>query len=200
MSDHGFATWRRSFSVNTWLRDNGYLAVRDPTLQNDPGLFSNVDWSRTRAYGLGLNGLYISVRGRETQGIVAPEERESLAAEIAGKLMEAIDPATGQRPIRRVFRREAVYAMSGDEDIAPDLIIGYEKGSRGSDDSALGSVPRNVIVDNVDAWSGDHCMDPEVVPGILLTSRPLKKPAASLQTLGAAIVAEFGVEDFPPLR
>jgi len=200
MSDHGFATWRRSFSVNTWLRDNGYLALRDPTLQNDPGLFSNVDWSRTRAYGLGLNGLYISVRGRETQGIVAPEERESLAAEIAAKLTEAIDPATGQRPIRRVFRREAVYTMSGDEDIAPDLIIGYEKGSRGSDDSALGSVPRNVIVDNVDAWSGDHCMDPEVVPGILLTSRPLKKSAASLQTLGAAIVAEFGVEDFPPRR
>ena len=196
MSDHGFSSWRRSFSVNSWLRDNGYLAVRDPGLRADPGLFSNVDWTRTRAYGLGLNGLYINVRGREAHGIVDPQARDALAAEIAAKLVETVDDSTGLRPIRRVFRREAVYTNLGAGEIAPDLIIGYEKGSRGSDESALGAVPREVLVDNTDAWSGDHCMDPDVVPGILLTSRPLKKPARSLQALAGAIVAEFGVE-FP---
>ena len=40
MSDHGFASWRRSFSLNAWLRDNGFLVVRDPSLRADPGLFA----------------------------------------------------------------------------------------------------------------------------------------------------------------
>jgi predicted AlkP superfamily phosphohydrolase/phosphomutase len=197
MSDHGFSSWRRSFSVNSWLRDHGYLALRDSTLKDDPGLFSNVDWSRTRAYGLGLNGVYVNVRGREAHGIVEPEAREPLAAEIATRLVETIDAATGLRPIRRVFRREAAYRSAGSEGIAPDLIIGYEKGSRGSDESALGAVPLEVLVDNLSAWSGDHCMDPDVVPGVLLTSRPLKRPASSLETLASALTAEFGIDDFP---
>jgi hypothetical protein len=58
-------------------------------------------------------------------------------------------------------------------------------------------VPRAVLTDNTDAWSGDHCMDPDVVPGILLVSRPLRREAASLETLASALVAEFGIEDFP---
>jgi hypothetical protein len=78
--------------------------------------------------------------------------------------------------------------------------VGYAKGTRGSDESALGGLTRDVIVDNASHWSGDHCMDHEAVPGILLTSRPLKKPAPSLQTLAAAILAEYGVETFPAPR
>src|SRR5262249_38399998 len=70
MSDHGFTSWRRSFNLNSWLRDNGYLAVRNPYLRDDPGNFANVDWSNTRAYGLGLNGLYVNVKGRERNGVV----------------------------------------------------------------------------------------------------------------------------------
>ena len=96
-----------------------------------------------------------------------------------------------------VTRRDEVFRMAGHENVAPDLIIGYAKGTRGSDESALGALTRDVIVDNRDPWSGDHCMDHEAVPGILLTSRPLRKPAPSLQTLAAAIVAEFGVDQFP---
>jgi predicted AlkP superfamily phosphohydrolase/phosphomutase len=197
MSDHGFTSWRRSFSLNAWLRDRGYLAVRDSSLQNDPGLFANIDWSRTRAYGLGLNGLYINVRGREARGIVAGGEREALAAEIASKLRETVDPATGIPAVARVFRREDVYQLRGDEDIAPDLIIGYTKGTRVSDESATGAVPAQALVDNLDAWSGDHCMDPIGVPGILLTSRPLRKHAASLQRLAASLMAEFAIDRFP---
>jgi predicted AlkP superfamily phosphohydrolase/phosphomutase len=197
MSDHGFASWRRSFSLNAWLRDNGYLVVRDATLRADQGLFNNVDWTRTRAYALGLNGLYINVRGREAHGIVESAERQTIAREIARRLEVTIDPKTSARAVSRVFSREDVFQLEGDEDLAPDLIVGYAKGTRSSDDSSLGAVRREVFADNLDAWSGDHCMDPEAVPGILLTSRPLKKAAPSLQTLAAAIVAEFGVEDFP---
>jgi hypothetical protein len=197
MSDHGFSSWRRSFSVNSWLRDNGYLVVRDPAAATDAGVFSNVDWARTRAYGLGLNGLYINVRGREVHGIVDAADREGLATELARRLAATLDPQTGLRPINRVFRREDVYRVAGHENIAPDLIVGYAKGTRGSDDSALGMVPRDVLIDNTDAWSGDHCMDPDVVPGILLASRPLRRKAASLETLASALVAEFGIENFP---
>src|SRR5262249_8890937 len=160
-----------------------YLSVIDPLRPNDPGLFGNVDWTRTRAYGLGLNGLYINVRGREAHGIVDAADRGRLAGEIASKLVEAIEPATGEHPIRRAFKREDVYTSGVHDGLAPDVIVGYGKYTRGSDDSALGAVPREVLDDNTDWWSGDHCIDPELVPGILLTSRPLRKAAPNLQTL-----------------
>lgn len=197
MSDHGFTTWRRAFHLNSWLRDNGYLALVDPNRADDPGLFGNVDWSRTRAYALGLNGLYINVEGREKDGIVEPGARETLAREIAAKLLAVIDPATGQPAITKVYRREEAYHLAGNEDTAPDLVVGYAKGTRGSDESALGGLPKDVFADNTSPWSGDHCMDHEAVPGILLSSRALKRPAPAIQDLAASILAEFGVDGFP---
>lgn len=196
MSDHGFTSWRRAFHLNTWLKQEGYLAVRDPRLEHDPGLFANVDWSRTRAYALGLNGLYVNLAGRERNGIVEPWEREDLVKEIAAKLLEAVDPKTGLRAVTRVLRREE-YRDRGHLEIGPDLVVGYAKGVRGSNESALGKVGPEVVTDNTEEWSGDHCMDPDAVPGVLFTSRPLRKPAAKLEDLAAAILAEFGVEGFP---
>jgi predicted AlkP superfamily phosphohydrolase/phosphomutase len=197
MSDHGFTSWGRTFSLNAWLRENGFLAVRDPTADTETGVFSNIDWNHTRAYGLGLNGLYLNVRGREAHGIVAPEDRAELAAAIARKLEQAIDPEMGTPLVRRAFRREDVYHLRDVDDIAPDLIVGYAKGVRNSDESALGAVPRDVVTTNRDAWNGDHCIDPELVPGILLTSRPLRRPARSLETLAGALLAEFEIDRFP---
>jgi predicted AlkP superfamily phosphohydrolase/phosphomutase len=196
MSDHGFTSWRRAFHLNTWLKQQGYLAVLDPLLPEDPGLFQNVDWSRTRAYALGLNGLYVNVAGREKDGIVPPGEREALAREIGAKLLQAVDPKTGQRAITKVLRREE-YKDRGQLEIGPDLVVGYAKGMRGSNESALGKIVPDVVTDNTEEWSGDHCMDPDAVPGVLFTSRPLKKPAPRLEDLAAALLAEFGVEGFP---
>jgi hypothetical protein len=192
MSDHGFTSWRRSFSLNAWLEQNGYLTVVDPN-QRGAEVFANVDWSRTRAYGLGLNGLYINVRGRERDGIVPAESRAALAAEIAAKLEHFSDPSTGQPAVMKAYRREDIYASMAFPGLAPDVIVGYAGGTRVSNTSALGGVPRDVVADNREEWSGDHCMDPRVVPGILLTSRPLGAPADSLQHLAAAIMAEFGL-------
>jgi predicted AlkP superfamily phosphohydrolase/phosphomutase len=199
MSDHGFTSWRRAFHLNAWLKQEGYLAVRDPYLRDDPGLYANVDWSRTRAYALGLNGLYINVAGREKYGIVDAGQREALAKEIAAKLLEAVDPKTGQRAVTKVLRREE-YRDRGYLDIGPDLVVGYAKGVRGSNESALGKVGQDVVTDNTEEWSGDHCMDPDTVPGVLFTSRPLRKPVARLEDLAAAVLAEFGVEGFPERR
>ena len=197
MSDHGFTSWRRAFHLNSWLRDEGYLALQDPAREDDPGFFGNVDWTRTRAYALGLNGLYLNLQGREPDGGVTPDSRDALLEEIRAKLLAVIDPATGQPAITKVYRADEVYTLPPGDTTAPDLVVGYARGTRGSDESALGGLPREVIVDNTSPWSGDHCMDHEAVPGVLLSSRPLQRPAPTLQHLAAALLVEFGIDDFP---
>ena len=197
MSDHGFASWRRAFHLNSWLRDNGYLAAKDPDLEEDPGFYSNVDWSRTRAYGAGINGLYLNLQGRERDGIVPPAEREALMRELRAKLLAVVDPATGKPAITKVYVREQDFHDRGHLEIGPDLVIGYAEGTRCSGESAMGELTPEAITDNLDDWPGDHLMDHETVPGVLLTNRPLEKPAATLRELAAAILAEFGVERFP---
>ena len=194
MSDHGFTSWRRTFHLNAWLHQNGYLAVKDESLPAGMELLQNVDWSRTRAYGFGLSSLYVNLRGREKDGIVPPADRDRLLAGIARELEGVVDPATGQPAIARVYLRDETYVDGGGRDVGPDAVIGYSKGTRGSDPSALGEVGREVLTNNDKPWSGDHLMDPPSVPGILATSRPLKRPARNLRELNASLLAEFGVE------
>ena len=197
LSDHGFTSWRRSFHLNTWLKQQGFLTLANPSREDDPGLF------RQRRLGAHARLRHRAQRalhqraGTRDVGRVAPGDRERLMDEIAGKAAATIDPATGERAITKVYRREQVYTDAGYFDRAPDLVVGYAKGTRGSDESALGSIPPEVIVDNTDPWSGDHCMDHEAVPGVLLSNRPLRKPAPSLDKVAAAVLAEFGVEEFP---
>jgi predicted AlkP superfamily phosphohydrolase/phosphomutase len=194
MSDHGFASWRRSFSLNAWLEQNGYLEVRDPA-RRDLDFLANVDWSETRAYGLGLSGLYVNLRGREANGIVPAAERDALLAELTEALLAEIDPATGAPAVTRVYPRDATYSGLEHAEIGPDLVIGFAEGTRSSDASAAGRVPAEVLVDNTNAWSGDHIMDHETVPGVLLSNRPIE--AGSLQDLAGALLAELGVTGFP---
>lgn len=198
MSDHGFTSWRRSFHLNAWLHQNGYLAVKNRDLSNDPGFFSNVDWSRTRAYGLGLNGLYINIRGRDRNGIVDPADRNELMDEIGEKLLATLDPESAAPAVTKAYQRDKIYTDRGYLDLGPDMLVGYAKRTRGSSESGIGEVGPEVFSDNTDEWSGDHCMDHEAVPGILLTSRPLRKPATRLKNLAASVLAEFGIENFPP--
>jgi predicted AlkP superfamily phosphohydrolase/phosphomutase len=196
MSDHGFASWRRAMNLNSWLHQNGYLALKNPDIRDDPGLFLNVDWTRTKAYGLGLNGLYLNLRGRERWGTVNESDVETLLAEIGDKLLATVDPATNQRAVTKVYRSETTFRHRDHLDIGPDLLVGYAEGMRCSNQSALGEVPQEVFTDNEDEWSGDHCMDHETVPGVLLTNRPLQRPAPALENLAAAVLAEFGIHGF----
>jgi predicted AlkP superfamily phosphohydrolase/phosphomutase len=199
MSDHGFASWRRSFHLNGWLRDHGYLAEIDSSRGSDADLLRNVDWSRTRAYGLGLNGLYLNLAGRESSGIVRVQDADAVIQEIRTALLATIDPKTGHAAVTKAFVRKPD-SSAGHADRAPDLIVGYAEGTRVSNESALGAVPAGVIVDNTSEWSGDHCWDPDAVPGILLTNRRLRKPAAGLEQLAGAILAEFGISGFGTSR
>jgi predicted AlkP superfamily phosphohydrolase/phosphomutase len=197
MSDHGFTSWRRTFHLNAWLHQNGYLAVKDERLPEVEALM-NVDWSGTRAYGIGLNGLYVNVAGRERDGIVPPDERKGLLAEISQRLEAVVDPWTGKPVVAKVYRRDETYVDGGQREIGPDAVIGYTKGTRGADASALGVVEREVLTDNDKPWSGDHGMDAPSVPGILATSRALKRPAQNLRELHDSVLAEFGVDAGKP--
>lgn len=196
MSDHGFTSWRRSFHLNNWLLENGYLAVKNPNLENDPGYLLNVDWSKTRVYGLGLNGLYVNLKGRERDGIVEESERVALLEEVKQGLLQVMDPVTEMPAITKVYLRDD-FEYQQEAEVGPDMIIGYAKGTRGSNESSGGGVPAVMFSDNTEEWSGDHGMDHETVPGILLSSRPMAKPATSLKDLAAAVLAEFGIEEFP---
>lgn len=171
LSDHGFKTFRRGINLNAWLMENGYLHL-EPGRTESGDWFAGVDWSRTRAFALGLSGLFLNVAGREAQGIVKPEEAEALADEIADKLAKLIDPGSGKLAVSRAYAAhrdcKGPYA-----DQAPDVIVGYAVGWRVSWEGARGVAGGPVFSDNTKAWSGDHCIDPELVPGVLIANRPL---------------------------
>ncbi|MBK9062391.1 MAG: alkaline phosphatase family protein [Acidobacteria bacterium] len=202
LSDHGFATWRRSVNYNTWLVENGFMVLtgNDGKQADLEALFGkgefwpNVDWSKTRAYAMGLGDIYVNLKGREGKGIVAPgAEYEAVREEIKRKLVTLVDPKTGLRAVSRIFTREEAYG-SFDADVIPDLFVtntaGYRIGWQGS----LGVVTKEMFEDNAQVWSGDHCsLDPALVPGILFANRPLPAgktpwiadvPATILHALG----------------
>lgn len=168
ISDHGFAPFRKAVHLNRWLVDNGYLALKDGAEESDV-IFSSVDWSRSRAYALGLNGLFLNQAGREGQGVVEAGEIEALKAEITEGLGEWADPETGESVVRRVFDGEEAYrgAERGD---APDMVVGYERGYRASWQTTLGAIPEPLMEPNRQKWSGDHCVDPALVPGVLFAN------------------------------
>lgn len=191
MSDHGFNSFRRQFNLNSWLLENGYLKTHQQPQHEGTTAFHDVDWSNSTAYGLGLNGLYLNLKGREKQGCVAASAAPQLAQELTEKLLSIQDPVHGEQVISRIFQADEIY--SGPYiDLAPDLIVGYNKNYRASWDTVLGGYPRELLTDNLDAWSGDHCIDPQHVPGVLLSSRPLDSSAPRLEDLAPTILSAFG--------
>lgn len=193
MSDHGFAPFYRAFQLNSWLLENGYITLSDPSKREESELFHNVDWSRTRAYALGLNGLYINLRGREKKGIVSNgPERDGLVERLIYELKEIRDPENGQQVILDVFDTRKEYTGPY-TDQAPDLIIGYNRGYRSAWENAMGAFPTQLIKDNTNAWSGDHCVSPNVVPAVFLSNNRTRIINPKLQDLAPTILAEFGL-------
>ena len=183
MSDHGFASFRKSVNYDTWLVLNGYMVLktgvqskeRDLEMLFDQGQFwENVDWSKTRAYAMGLGELYINLKGREAQGIVNPgAEYDALKNELKQRLVTMTDPETGEHPVRRVLAREEVYRQF-DPNMIPDLFITNNDGYRVSWQTSLGGIPKDLLQPNKQIWSGDHCsVDPEIVKGIFFYNRKL---------------------------
>jgi predicted AlkP superfamily phosphohydrolase/phosphomutase len=199
MSDHGFAPFYREVNLNTWLKDQGYLVLTDDALESRTEYFNHVDWGRTRAYALGFNSLYLNRRGRERWGIVDPgPESEELMDEITEKLLALTDPATGLTPVARLYRTTEIYQGAHLSE-APDMVVGYRRSYRSSDSSALGTLSRPIVQDRLDDWSGDHLMETDSVPGVLLTNRKLRVEDPGLEDIAPTILSEFGLEPTPEM-
>jgi predicted AlkP superfamily phosphohydrolase/phosphomutase len=200
MSDHGFTRFDRAFHLNSWLRGEGLLQLDDPSAQTGGEGFAHVDWSRTQAYALGLNGLYVNQRGREPHGSVADgAARAALLRQISERLLALRDPKDGARVVDAVYESRRVFHGAALA-LAPDLIVGYADGYRGSWETALGAAPRNVLEDNRDLWIGDHCIDPRRIPGSLLANRPIRLADPTLADLTVTILQEFGIKPKPEMR
>jgi predicted AlkP superfamily phosphohydrolase/phosphomutase len=195
ISDHGFNSFRRGVNLNSWLHANGYLALKDGKDGSTEWL-RDVDWSRTKAYCLGLTGMFLNMKGREAEGIVVPgEEATRVKEEIISKLNGLMDEEKREVGIKEVFDTAKVYGGPYVEN-APDLIIGYNGGYRISWDGATGMVSGPVFQDNVKSWSGDHCIDPRLVPGILFCSRKIDSKDPALIDIAPSALRLFGLD--PP--
>jgi predicted AlkP superfamily phosphohydrolase/phosphomutase len=183
VSDHGFHSFRRSVNLNTWLVENNYMVFhgdgseRKLTLADLFGrgrFWEGVDWSRTRAYAVGLGQIYFNLRGRESQGIVSPgAEYKALQDEIAAKLIVLTDPEGGGKVLREVYRRDDVYKGEYLQ-FAPDLQAGFNDGYRVGWQDTMGGVSRAVVENNNRKWSGDHCATAaEISGGVLFVNRKI---------------------------
>jgi len=192
ISDHGFNGFRYGVDLNRWLEENGYLKLKDGS-RNQKNL-AGVDWTETRAFALGLSGIFLNIRGRESKGIVDPKtEAPLLREEIAEKLRRLHDPIRNQPAVKQIYNSHKVYRGPYINN-APDLIIGYQAGYRASWETAVGQVTEQIFHDNVKAWSGDHCIDHSLVPGVLFCSHEIKDEEPRLMDIGPTVLNLFGVE------
>jgi predicted AlkP superfamily phosphohydrolase/phosphomutase len=201
MSDHGFHSFRRGVNLNTWLVKNGYMAFEGregekKTLEDLFGrgkFFQGVDWSRTKAYAVGLGQIYFNLRGREGQGIVSSgAEYSALQEEMRSKLLTLTDPENGERVFRDVYRRDDVYKGEYLRN-APDLQAGFNDGYRVGWQDTLGVIVRSVVENNNRKWSGDHCATAtEISGGVLFMNRKIATDNPNIMDLSPTVLKLLG--------
>lgn len=199
LSDHGFGSFRRCVDLNAWLLENGLLHLQPGRRPGEEAgsMLTGIDWSRTQAYAVGLGGIYLNLQGRERDGIVSNDDAPAIRRAIADGLAGLNDATTGETAIRAVPERSALYhGPYADE--GPDLVVHCNRGYRVSWSTSLGGVARSIFEDNVNAWAGDHIVDPSLVPGVLFASHPLAEGSAtSLLDLAPTILDALGAPPSP---
>lgn len=187
LSDHGFSDYQHKVHVNRWLMENEYLSLQDGKIE--PNLTS-VDWSQTKAYALGLNSLYINLKGRERKGIVPVEQVEALGLELKSRLAKWKGPDKRSVLSNIMMRHEA---FSGPLlRFGPDLVLGYAPGYRASSETGLGKWEDETIQVNNDHWGADHCIDPDAVPGVIFASQGLSDfPNPSFRDIPPMVVGKY---------
>jgi predicted AlkP superfamily phosphohydrolase/phosphomutase len=192
VSDHGFTSFRRGVNLNAWLQANGYLKLKEGA-DGSAEWLRDVDWSETRAYALGLTGLFLNLRGREGAGVVEPgEEAARLKADLVEQLRRLRDEDSGTPAVHDVFDTGQVYSGPYQSN-APDLLVGYNEGYRVSWDCATGVVSGPIFEDNEKAWSGDHCVDPRLVPGVLFGTHKISASDPSLMDIAPTALRLIGI-------
>ncbi len=197
LSDHGFETFNRQFNPNNWLLENGYAVKGNVKLSLSVPL--NFDFSKTKAYGVGINGLYVNLEGREKDGIVPSAGKQVLLDEISAGLLRYRDPETGEQVIKDVYQADRVY--SGPQiAIGPDLQIGYNRGYRVSWAGTLARFDKETTSGNTDAWNADHCIATDLVPGVIFSNRPLPLEDPNLEDIAPTLLTWFGLEVPPQMK
>ena len=202
LSDHGMNSFQRGLNVNTWLYENGFLALKmglKPGDDPDDDFFRNVDWDRSAAYALALGGIYLNLKGREANGIVLPGEADRLKKEIVKGLTGLRDEQTGKAAIRSVLSREQLYSGPYVSEAA-DLLVNFAPGYRVSWGTPLGGVPAGLFMDNPKRWAGDHVIDPLLVPGILYMSKPFASQSPRLVDMAPTILSTLGIPRHPAME
>lgn len=192
LSDHGFAPFTREFHLNTWLYNNGFLALTDPSKLGQGDFYRHVDWTNTKAFGLGINGLYLNLTDRERRGSINEDEAKKVKKELMAKLPTVVDPKTGMKAITQAYDPFEIY-NGPFVDLAPDLVVGYQRGYRSSDETVLGKMLKEEFTDRTNKWSADHCMDPALVPGILLSNKEWQVEKPGIWDLAPTILSQFGI-------
>jgi predicted AlkP superfamily phosphohydrolase/phosphomutase len=195
LSDHGMNSFQRGLNLNTWLYENGFLALKNgikPGEEENGDFFHNVDWSKTKAYSLGLGCIFLNLEGREANGIVKVDEIDSTKSAISKGLTGLRDDERGKVAVRSVVTREQVYHGAYAAE-SPDLIVNFSEGYRVSWGTPLGGVPSGLFEDNVKRWGGDHVIDPALVPGVFFMNQPFKNEQVSLVDMAPTILAFLGV-------
>ncbi|GMV21119.1 MAG: hypothetical protein AMXMBFR57_10680 [Acidimicrobiia bacterium] len=207
VSDHGFHSWRKAVNLNTWLVQQGFMVLKGQAESKDKTLedlfsgaefFEHVDWSKTRAYAMGLGQIYFNLRGREGQGIVSTgEEYRTLSDDLAARLKADLrDPDTGELIVRNVYKRDDVYQGEFLHN-ASDLQVGFADGYRVSWQTTLGGAPAELVYPNMKRWSGDHGgYDYATTAGVLITNRPITTDAngrANIIDIAPTVLQFYGL-------
>ena len=82
-------------------------------------------------------------------------EEKYRGRQIGARLLETVDPWSGEKVVTKIYIAEKTFDDGEYLDIGPDMLVGYAKGMRCSNESALGEIPPEVFADNDDEWSGD---------------------------------------------
>jgi predicted AlkP superfamily phosphohydrolase/phosphomutase len=195
VSDHGFNAFNREFHLNTWLHKEGYLALKEGKTESGKW-YADVDWSKSKAYGQGLNGIFLNMAGREKHGIVKPgKEAEAVKDEIKQKLMAVVDEETNRKAVKQAFKREELYRGPYTPN-APDIVVGYNLDYRVSWESTVNYIGDRIFSDNTRMWSGDHGFTRKAVPGIFFCNRKIQAKDPSLADISPTILNAFGIK--PP--
>jgi len=202
VSDHGFHSFRQSVNLNTWLVQEGFMAIQgqqpgEKKLQDLFGgsgtFWENVDWSRTKAYAMGLGQIYVNLQGREGHGIVSPADSNAVQNALVGRLLTMTDPKTGARIVDAVYKRDDIYTGPFLKN-ASELQVGLADGYRVSWQSTLGGSPPGLVYANMKKWSGDHgSYDYKQTSGTLISSRPLRGSRADIVDIAPTVLKYFGV-------
>jgi predicted AlkP superfamily phosphohydrolase/phosphomutase len=136
VSDHGAQPMVGGFCLNEWLVHEGLLVLAEPVHEATPFADAKVDWSRTIAWGDGgyYGRVFLNVRGREPEGVVAPKEYEAVRQHLIDDL-ERLHDHEGQPMGNRALRPDEIYPEV--HGVPPDLLV-YFGGLRWRSIGSLG--------------------------------------------------------------